>query len=82
MDALPCSVIYGRDRSLFEVDPTDGSLTAPVFRVLGTNFTSVQLHPSGDAPWWGFSLQKALGPDGLLVTIDGSRFWMGVPTAG
>ena len=81
-DALPGSLIYGRSRSLFEVAPNDPGLSAPAFCVLGANFQSVQLRQSGDAPWWGSILQKALGPTGLLVTIDGSRFWMGLPTAG
>jgi hypothetical protein len=41
----------------------------------------VALKQTGDAPWiddW----QIAVGPTGLLVTGDGSRFWIGVPTAG
>jgi hypothetical protein len=30
-------------------------------------------------PFWGFG-RMALGPEGLLVTDDGTHFWIGVVT--
>ena len=42
--------------------------------------TLVALKQSGDLPWKG--MQYGLGPTGLLATVDGNRFWIGVPTAG
>ncbi len=41
----------------------------------------VTLKQIGDLPWWD-NPYVALGPTGLLATDDGSRFWIGVPTAG
>lgn len=46
---------------------------------IGPNLDAVHLTESGDMPQGG-SGQLALGPTGLLVTEDGSNFWIGVPT--
>ena len=59
------------------VDPSQGI----TFCVVGAKLNLVALKQTGDVPWID-SWQVALGPTGLLVTADGSRFWIGVPTAG
>ena len=48
---------------------------------VGPNLEAVLLAETGDVPQ-GASGQLALGPTGLLVTEDGSHFWIGVPKAG
>jgi hypothetical protein len=35
---------------------------------------------TGSTPWWLSDWQLAVGPTGLLVTQDGTRFWLGVPS--
>ena len=52
----------------------------PTICEFSSNFSIVTLKESGDLPWWD-SEQFALGPTGLLVTDDGTRFWLGVPTS-
>jgi hypothetical protein len=41
----------------------------------------VPIVETGDMPWWS-SPVVVLGPKGLLAYDGGSRFWVGVPTAG
>jgi hypothetical protein len=59
---------------------TDGSQSK--LQTFDSNLRLVGLRQSGDvpqlAPWsWAY----ALGPSGLLVSQDGSRSWLGVPTS-
>ena len=81
-DPIPViDLVFGHDRSLFCLPPSDGSGQAcSTIAVLGSNYKLVPLSQSGSAPFID-SWQMALGPTGLLVTGDGSRFWIGVPTA-
>jgi hypothetical protein len=44
-----------------------------------SNLKLVPLKATGSAPWID-NWQTALGPTGLLVTEDGSRFWLGMIT--
>jgi hypothetical protein len=53
----------------------------PILCVVGPKLDLVPLAQSGDLPSVPNG-QIALGPTGVLVTEDGSRFWIGVPTAG
>ena len=78
-DATPS----GRSRGLlYDWLALDGSsLDAPTMCVLDDKFSLVTLKQTGDWPWID-NWQLALGPTGLVVTEDGSRFWIGVPTAG
>lgn len=49
--------------------------------VIGPKLDMVPLSQTGAVP----AVQDAqivLGPTGLLVTVDGSRFWIGIPTTG
>jgi hypothetical protein len=75
-------VIAGRDHGLVNDWSTSPDGTdVRVLKVIDANLKLVALKQTGDLPWiddW----QIALGPTGLLVTGDGSRFWIGVPTAG
>ena len=52
----------------------------PSLCVVGPKLDLVPLRQSGDVPAVSNG-QIVLGPTGLLVTEDGSRFWIGVPTA-
>jgi len=75
------NVVVGREQGLILDWSTNTNQSEPTFTVIGDHFGLVTLKESGQAPsidnW-----QMALGPTGLLVTADGSRFWVGVPTAG
>jgi hypothetical protein len=69
--------LAGRDRCVFWAYRMLGR----DFSVFDAHFSLVTLTQTGDVPslsWW----HTALGPTGLLVTGDGTRFWLGVPTAG
>jgi hypothetical protein len=69
--------LVGRDRCVFWADSSLGR----DFSVFDAHFNLITLTQIGDVPslnWW----QMALGPTGLLVTADGSRFWLGIPTTG
>jgi hypothetical protein len=77
----PGNVVPGRSRGLVTWYQESPDQNRPVFSVIDPAFKPVVLKESGSAPWiddW----QMALGPTGLLVTADGSRFWIGVPTEG
>ena len=69
-------LIAGWDRGMIQ----DGSTLS----VFSDKLALVTLKQTGDLPWWdedGY-LQLALGPSGLLACDRGTRFWIGVPTAG
>jgi hypothetical protein len=51
------------------------------FSVFDSSYNLVPISQTGPEPWIDAS-QMVFGPTGLLVTKDGSRFWLGVPTAG
>ena len=53
----------------------------PSLCAIGPGLDLVVLTQRGEQPKVGFA-QMALGPAGALATEDGSRFWIGVPTAG
>ena len=80
VDYSGSNIVAGRDRGLVYTD-TGGDESVRTFSAFdgGTSFAT--LKQAGAVPWienW----QMALGPTGLLVTEDGTRFWLGVPTAG
>jgi hypothetical protein len=74
------AIVQGRDRGLVpsnnatNFDGTD-------FSYFNSRLTLITLKQTGAEPWPD-SWQMVLGPSGVLVTVDGSRFWVGVPTAG
>lgn len=73
------NVVASRDRGIVTRCDSYGS-ERPV-SVFDSKLKFVTLKQTGNVPWpdeW----QIALGPTGLLVTADGSRFWIGVPTGG
>lgn len=75
----PGNVVAGHLRGLVTRYQGNPIQNRPAFSVIDPSFNLVLLKESGSAPWiddW----HMALGPTGLLVTADGSRFWMGVPT--
>jgi hypothetical protein len=58
-----------------------GSTIGSQYSILTTRMSFSVVSQTGSSPWiddW----QQALGPMGILITIDGSRFLMGVPTVG
>jgi hypothetical protein len=76
----PGNVVAGREQGLVTRYQESPVQQRPTFSVLDPSFNLVNLKESGSAPWiddW----HMALGPTGLLVTADGSRLWIGVPTA-
>jgi hypothetical protein len=73
------AVVAGRGRGLIWEDNYPNP--APTIHAFDASMTLVTLEQTGDVPWEWVS-QRALGPTGLLVTEDGTRFWLGVPTAG
>ena len=75
----PGNLVLGRTRGLVTWYQASPVQNRPTFSVIDPAFNPVVLKESGSAPWiddW----HMALGPTGLLVTADGSRFWIGVPT--
>jgi hypothetical protein len=68
----------GRDRGLF---CSWGPGKASTLSVIDAGLNVVVLKQTGSIPWID-NWQMAPGPNGVLVTDDGSRFWMGVPTTG
>ena len=72
-------VVTGRGQGLIWEDNYPNP--APTLRAFDASMTLVTLKQTGDVPWEPVA-QRALGPTGLLVTEDGTRFWLGVPTAG
>jgi hypothetical protein len=75
-------VATDRDRGVMcDFTGADDSEAGGVFTVFDDKVAYVALRQTGAVPWIQ-SWQTALGPTGLLVTEDGSRFWIGVPTAG
>jgi hypothetical protein len=84
-ELLPWQLIVGRTRGfIYDYGWAGGEVStipATTLSVFTPDFRMADLKQTGDAPWideW----QTALGPTGLLVTEDGSQFWIGVPTAG
>lgn len=73
-------VVVGRDRGLVIGDPTTAT-GWPSLSCFNGGLSLAKLQQSGSVPWIDYP-HMALGPTGLLVTQDGSRFWIGVPTAG
>lgn len=72
-------VVAGRDRGLTFYYSGSASHLTRNFAYFDNNLKLVTLNQTGSAPWiddW----QTALGPTGLLVTEDGSRFWLGTLT--
>lgn len=63
---------------VYDWQRADGALT---FRGFDDKLNLIVLKQSGETPWIDY-WQMALGPNGILVTDDGSHFWMGVPIAG
>ncbi len=67
-------LIAGWDRGMIQ----NGSTLS----VFSDKLALVTLKQTGDLPWWDEYPQLALGPSGLLACDGGTRFWIGVPTAG
>ena len=57
-----------------------GLLYGNGIRTFDANGNPVILKQSGDMPWIS-DWTVAFGPTGLLITQDGIRYWIGVPTA-
>jgi hypothetical protein len=77
----PWVTIASHDHSLFQCPtPTDTTGSDSGLCTLDTGFKVLQLAQGGDIPWDDAD-QMVLGPSGLLVTGDGSRFWVGSPSA-
>jgi hypothetical protein len=83
--------VTARDRGLMITGYSGDGCTrcTPELADFAPNDSLVTLKPSGDGPSFtsdsGYlppDWQTVLGPTGLLVTLDGTRFWMGIPTAG
>ena len=72
--------LTGRKRGLITTLGSDPGRASPNFATLDDAFKVVNLKETGSRPWVD-NWQMALGPNGLLVTADGSRFWMAVPTS-
>jgi hypothetical protein len=68
-------VFAGRDRGLVLSPSRPGALL-----VLDDSLALVLLKQSGDLPAGAYPF--GLGPAGLLESDQGTRFWIGVPTAG
>jgi hypothetical protein len=75
------SVVAGRDRGLVYGDSLSPNSSWPNLLCFNGGLTLTKLHQTGDIPWPD-SPQLVIGPSGLLVTVDGSQFWIGVPTTG
>jgi hypothetical protein len=73
-------VVVGRARGLITALSSDENQYVPDFYDFDASFNLVSVKQTGDLPWDGGQL--ALGPTGLLVTNNGTAFWIGVPTAG
>jgi hypothetical protein len=74
-------VIGGSDHGMIKEWSTPAGQTGPTLRVINDKLQLVTLSQTGGQPWLD-GTQLALGPTGLLATEEGSRFWIGVPTAG
>jgi hypothetical protein len=78
--------VVGRDRGLVlgsSIYPDDPNRYWPSFFCFNGGLSLVKLQQGGSLPYVdGTTSQMALGPTGLLVTEDGSRFWLGMPTGG
>jgi hypothetical protein len=75
-------VIAGRDRGLVYVWNYGSGVTLSVFN---DKLALVTLNQTGELPLWDDSyddIKMVMGPTGVLATDDGTRFWIGVPTAG
>ena len=80
-EAAQGSVVVGRDRGLLYSGGKVSYFSGGKVSYFDTNMKLVTLKQTGAQPWidrW----QMAMGPTGLLVTGDGTRFWLGVPTGG
>jgi hypothetical protein len=86
-NGLGGSLVAGRDRGLVlgnSIYPDDPNRYWPSLSCFDDSLTLVTLQQIGSIPAIAVytTPQLALGPTGLLVTGDGSRFWIGVPMAG
>jgi hypothetical protein len=74
-----CQVLEGRNVGLLYTTFYDDQFN-DVYRLMAMDGNQSRVLPqTGDVPTPG-TWQMALGPTGLLVTLDGSRAWLGVPT--
>lgn len=81
--AVPYDVLDGGARSLLYERPAYGSsVGAFSFYTMDGTTCCTRVAETGTHPTTGKTLQMAIGPKGLLVTSDGDKFWMGVPSAG
>jgi hypothetical protein len=81
-------ILGGRDRGLVYArrwsDESAG--WSHDFFMYDDKLQPVSIAHGGDEPWWiedvgAGTFQMVLGPTGVLLTQDGSRFWLGVPSA-
>jgi hypothetical protein len=70
------SLLCGRDQGFFTTGYGD---TASPMKTFDSNLRIVTVKQTGDQPWEQASW--AIGPTGILATVDGERFWIGVPSA-
>lgn len=73
------TVVAGRARGLVYGDSISANSYWPNLLCFNGGSTLTKLHQTGEIPWTD-SPQMVLGPSGLLVTVDGSQFWIGVLT--
>ena len=79
-------ILDGRNVGLLSTiydDAQSNQMYNPMYKLMALDGNQIRVLPqTGDVPTVSQLLgwQMALGPTGLLVTLDGSRAWLGVPT--
>jgi hypothetical protein len=74
---------YGDDLSQSICGRNHGLVATSDYKTIegfDANLTLKVLKQTGPVPWID-QRQIVIGPTGLLVTEDGTRFWLGVPSA-
>ena len=73
-------IVEGRDRGLIYAWNSDHS--AATVSAFDDRLALVALKQTGALPWWDKNVGLVMGPSGILASDGGTRFWIGVPTAG
>ena len=71
-------ILVGRDRGLIVGDSIYTARYWPSLLCFNGGSSLVKLQQTGAVPWADMP-QMVLGPTGILVTVDGTQFWIGVP---